>query len=206
MCCCRVPLWLKLIPHWWHVYLFFSCLFSWWILRAYSEVNLDSHKVHRYFFTPEILKKERVWNSTLGLGHFQLTRAHIVWSTRSSNAVKLHVCPMRKKFSQFVHISFHPVSAIEGMESALSVCVSASALTDEIFDIQTQNLVEALTLIISRMRYTEPTASQHKEFSTKRRNAPLQSYRRQARKSKVQVIGQRSRLPGWRWFPKFLTG
>ncbi len=48
----------------------------------------------------------------------------------------------------------------------MCVCVSVSALPAEPFDIQTQNLVEALTLTISRMSL------------------------------KVKVIGQRSRSPG----------
>ncbi len=68
--------------------------------------------------------------------------------------------------------SFPPASAVEGIKSVLSVCVcvrasvcsSVSALTDEPFDIRTQNLVERLTLTISRMSLT------------------------------VKVIGQRSRL------------
>ena len=43
--------------------------------------------------------------------------------------------------------------AVEGIKSVPSVCVcvSVNALTAEPFDIQTRNLVEALTLIISRM-------------------------------------------------------
>ncbi len=48
----------------------------------------------------------------------------------------------------------------------LCVCLLVSALTAEPFDIRTQNLVEALTLIISRMSF------------------------------EVKVIGQRSRSPG----------
>ncbi len=63
---------------------------------------------------------------------------------------------------------FPPASAVEGMESVPSVCLSVSALTAETFDIQTRNLVEALTLIISQMSL------------------------------KVKVIGQRSRSPGWK--------
>ena len=55
-----------------------------------------------------------------------------------------------------------------GDKSAESVCLSVSGLTAEPFDIQTQNLVEALTLIISRIS------------------------------SKVKVIGQRSRSPHWK--------
>ncbi len=58
--------------------------------------------------------------------------------------------------------------------SRLCVCQLVCALTAESFDIRTRNLVEALTLIISRMS------------------------------SKVKVIGQRSRSPGWKtWFSKF---
>ncbi len=49
---------------------------------------------------------------------------------------------------------------------SVSVCLLVSALTAEPFDIQTRNLLEALTLIISQMS------------------------------SKVKVIGQRSRSPG----------
>ena len=66
--------------------------------------------------------------------------------------------------------SFPPASAVEGIKSVPSVCVcvcvSVSALMAEPFDIQNQNLVEALTLIIFRMSL------------------------------KVKVIGQRSRSPG----------
>ncbi len=62
------------------------------------------------------------------------------------------------------------MSAVKGMESVPSVCVcvclTVSALMAEPFDVQTQSLVEALTLIISRMN------------------------------SKVKVIGQSSRSPG----------
>ncbi len=67
---------------------------------------------------------------------------------------------------------FPPASAVEGIKSVpsvcvcVSVCLSVSALTAEPFDIQTRNLVEALTLQISRMSL------------------------------KVKVIGQRSRSPG----------
>ncbi len=71
---------------------------------------------------------------------------------------------------------FPPASAVKSVESVLSVCVcvSVSALTAEPFDIQTRNLVEALTLIISR------------------------------KSLKVKVIGQRSRSPCWKtWFLKF---
>ncbi len=52
---------------------------------------------------------------------------------------------------------FPPASAVEGMESVSSVCVSVwvsvNTLTAEPFDIWSQNLMEALTLIISWMSY-----------------------------------------------------
>ncbi len=43
------------------------------------------------------------------------------------------------------------MSAVEDMESVPSVCVPVNALTAEPFGIQSKNLVEALTLIISWM-------------------------------------------------------
>ncbi len=48
---------------------------------------------------------------------------------------------------------FSPASAVEGMElvPSVCVCVSVNALMGELLDVRTQNLVEALTLIISRM-------------------------------------------------------
>ncbi len=61
---------------------------------------------------------------------------------------------------------FPPASAVKGIKSVPSVCVSVSALMAEPFDIQTRNLVEALTLIISQMSLN------------------------------VKVIGQRLRSPG----------
>ena len=50
---------------------------------------------------------------------------------------------------------FPPASAVEGIKSIpcmrLCVYLSVSALLAELFDIQTQNLVDGLTLTISRM-------------------------------------------------------
>ncbi len=85
---------------------------------------------------------------------------------------------MENRYSKFILEDgdfFPPASAVEGIKSVpsvcpcvrVSVCLSFSALTAEPFDIQTQNLVEALTLN-SRMS------------------------------SKVKVIGQSSRSPGWK--------
>ena len=75
----------------------------------------------------------------------------------------------------FIYALFPPASAVEGIKSVLSLCVCVrlcvrlSALSpDEPFDVQTQNLVEGLTLIISRMTL------------------------------KVKVIGRRSRSLCWK--------
>ncbi len=73
-----------------------------------------------------------------------------------------------KPFQFSINQFFPPALAVEGMESVPSVCVSVSALTAERFEVRTQNLVDACTLIISRMSL------------------------------KVKVIGQRSRSPCWK--------
>ena len=46
---------------------------------------------------------------------------------------------------------FPPAQVVEGIKSVLCSCVCVSALPAEPFDIRTQNSVEGLTLIISRM-------------------------------------------------------
>ncbi len=72
---------------------------------------------------------------------------------------------------------FPPASAVEGIKSVPSVCLSVTTLPAKSLNVWTQNLVEGLTLTISRIS------------------------------SKVKVIGQRSRSLGWKtWFSDFQIG